>query len=312
MESPSLNDRAQSLVRDLADGCENGTLGSATVAVYDTAWVSMVTKNVEGQDQWLFPECFQFLLDSQSNGGSWESYASLDDGILNTLAALLALKKHGNTATPESNIESSVLIVAISKAKKYLDEKLPDWDVDSGIHVGFEILVPALLAMLETENMFFNFPGRLVLEKLRKAKLAKLDLQLIYGGQTTLVHSLEAFIGDIDFDKLSHCKIFGSMMCSPASTAAYLMNTSQWDIETEIYLRKVIDEGQGKGNGGVPSVFPMPVFEATWVCVTFPSAACKKLTKPIGSLYTSPGHFLSRHSGYGALRQNQFISPRAF
>lgn len=287
MELQSPDTRARKLVRDLADGCESGMLGSATVAVYDTAWVSMVAKDVGGRAQWLFPECFQFLLDSQSDDGGWESDASLDDGILNTLAALLALKKRSDKA----DIDPSALAVSISKAKTYLEEKLPDWDVDLGIHVGFEILVPALLAMLEKENIFFNFSGRRVLETLRAAKLAHFDVQMIYGGQTTLLHSLEAFVGAIDFNVLKHRKTFGSMMGSPASTAAYLMNSSQWDSEAEEYLRKAIDEGQGKGSGGVPSVFPMPVFEATWVFVLFSRAVCKKLTKPLGSIYAFPKYF---------------------
>ncbi len=263
MESALLDSRAQKLVQGLADGCESGALGSATAAIYDTAWVSMITKHVDGRDQWLFPECFQFLLDNQLSEGSWESYASLDDGILNTLAALLALKKHSNPVTPENNIDSFSLDDPISTAKKYLEDKLPDWDVDSGIHVGFEILVPSLLAMLETEQIYFSFPGRRVLQKLREAKLAKFDPPMIYNGQTTLVHSLEAFVSEIDFDLLSHCKIFGSMMGSPASTAAYLIFSSQWDPEAETYLRRVIDDGEGKRSGAVPSVFPMPIFETT-------------------------------------------------
>ena len=292
MELQSRDTRARKLVQDLADGCESGRLGSATVAVYDTAWVSMVAKDVGGESQWLFPECFQFLLDSQSDDGSWESDAafddgSLDDGILNTLAALLALKKRSN----KGDIDPSALAVSVSKAKRYLEEKLPHWDVDSGVHVGFEILVPALLAMLEKENIVFSFSGRRVLEKLRAAKLAHFDVQMIYGGQTTLLHSLEAFVGEIDFDVLAHRKTFGSMMGSPASTAAYLMNSSQWDSEAEKYLRKVIDEGQGKGSGGVPSVFPMPVFEATWVFVLFSRAVRKKLKKRLGSCYPFPKHF---------------------
>lgn len=284
MEPQSPDTRARLLVRDLADGCESGKLGSATVAVYDTAWVSMVAKDVGGRAQWLFPECFQFLLDSQSDGGGWESHTSLDDGILNTLAALLALKKRSNQA----DIVPSALAVSISKAKRYLDEKLPQWDVDSGIHVGFEILVPALLAMLEKENIFFSFRGRRVLERLKAAKLAHFDVQIIYAGQTTLLHSLEAFIGEINFDALEHRKTFGSMMGSPASTAAYLMNSSRWDSEAERYLRMVIDEGQGKGSGGVPSVFPMPVFEATWVLVLYSRAVRKRLTNSLGSFFAFP------------------------
>ena len=284
-------------MRDLADGCESGRLGSATVAVYDTAWVSMVAKDIEGRAQWLFPECFQFLLDSQSDGGGWESDASSDDGILNTLAALLALKKHSNQADKDP----SALAVSISKAKRYLEDKLPHWDVDSDVHVGFEILVPALLAMLEKEKVFFSFSGRCVLENLRAAKLAHVDVQMIYGGQTTLLHSLEAFVGDIDYDRLEHHKTFGSMMGSPASTAAYLMNSSRWDSEAEKYLRMVIDEGQGKGGGGVPSVFPMPVFEATWVFVLFSRAVCKTLTKSLGSFCALSKHFSGSRSGYRVL-----------
>ena len=114
---------------------------------------------------------------------------------------------------------------------------------------------------------------------------------MIYGGHTTLLHSLEAFVGEIDFDMLKDRKTFGSMMGSPASTAAYLMNASRWDSEAEDYLRKVMDEGQGKGSGGVPSVFPMPVFEATWVLVLISRAVCKRLTKPLGSIYAFPKHF---------------------
>ena len=54
-------------------------------------------------------------------------------------------------------------------------------------------------------------------------------------------------------------------MASPASTAAFLMQSSVWNIDAESYLRNVIHNGSGKGNGGVPSVFPMPIFEITWV-----------------------------------------------
>lgn len=312
MESPLLESRAQKLVQSLADGCESGTLGSATVAIYDTAWVSMIIKHVDGRDQWLFPECFHFLLDNQLSEGSWESYASLDDGILNTLAALLALKKHSNAGIPENNIDSFSLDVPISKARSYLEEKLPDWDVDSGIHVGFEILVPALLAMLETEQMYFSFPGRHLLQKLRDAKLAKFDPQMIYNGQTTLVHSLEALVSEIDFDMLSRSKTFGSMMGSPASTAAYLMHSSQWDPEAEIYLRKVIDDGEGKGNGAVPSVFPTPVFETTWVCNHAPRTVCKKLTGSLDSFHPFSRQLLRRHFGCGPDRQDHFISSRPF
>ena len=37
-----LDQQAQLLVQRLATGCQNGDLGSATVSVYDTAWLSML------------------------------------------------------------------------------------------------------------------------------------------------------------------------------------------------------------------------------------------------------------------------------
>ena len=42
--------RARALVERLANGCENYNLGSATVSIYDTAWVSMIIKPTVGGD----------------------------------------------------------------------------------------------------------------------------------------------------------------------------------------------------------------------------------------------------------------------
>lgn len=90
--------RARMPVERLANGCENFNLGSATVSIYDTAWVSMIIRPiVSGDDeiQWLFPESFSFILDTQLPNGGWGSYLSIDDGILNTMAAMLAiLRRH--------------------------------------------------------------------------------------------------------------------------------------------------------------------------------------------------------------------------
>lgn len=72
-------------------------------------------------------------------------------------------------------------------------------------------------------------------------------------------------MGKIDFDKVISRKTNGSLMASPASTAAYLMNCTVWDYESESYLRSAISEGSGKGNGSIPCAFPTTFFEVTWV-----------------------------------------------
>ncbi|KAJ3580527.1 hypothetical protein NPX13_g34 [Xylaria arbuscula] len=67
---------------------------SISASVYDTAWLSMVMKpSSDGTDSdWLFPECFRFIINEQLPCGAWQSYATTVDGILNTSAALLALR----------------------------------------------------------------------------------------------------------------------------------------------------------------------------------------------------------------------------
>ena len=102
---------------------------------------------------------------------------------------------------------------------------------------------------------------------LNAVKLARLGPILTSPVQTTLIHTLEAFVGTLDFDKVKHHKMpNGSMLGSPSSTAAYLMNCSTWDPEAEAYLRTVFDHQSSVGNrGGFPSAFPSTLFETSWV-----------------------------------------------
>ena len=294
MEKTDLIRRAQNLVQQLADGCESNDFGSATVSIYDTAWVSMVTKRIKGQDQWLFPESFQYILDTQLPDGSWDSHTSLEDGILNTMAALLALKKHTSTLPATNGTSSPDLGDMITKAKKSLDSRLYHWDVETCVNVGVEILVPAILAMLETEGVYFRFPGQPRLQAVREEKMAKLNPHILYDTPTTFHHSLEAFIGVIDFDRLSQHKTLGGMMGSPASTASYLIHSSLWDAEAEAYLARVVLKGQGEGSGGVPTVFPTPLFEIAWVWNEYLTKIDQDFDQILGGLHAFPSQHLSR------------------
>lgn len=68
-------------------------------------------------------------------------------------------------------------------------------------------------------------------------------------------------IGLIDFSRVAHHKVNGSIIASPSSTAAYLIHTTTWDNEAEDYLRHMISEGKGRGGGGVPSTLLSTHFE---------------------------------------------------
>lgn len=264
----ALQHSAAELVQRLGMACHNpDKYGSMSVSIYDTAWLAMIIKSENGKTRWLFPESFELLLHEQTPNGQWKAYSSDIDGILNTTAGLLALIKH-QTQPVTIGIEKlpTDLESRISKARSQVETMLQSWDVISTRNVGFEIIVPALLEYLNQHGMTFRFPGQDALETLRSAKLAKFDPAMLYSRKTTsLLHSLEALIGRVDFDRVSHHVHGGSMMASPSSTAAYLINTTTWDDEAEYYLHEVVRSCDSDATGGVPCAFPTSIFELGWV-----------------------------------------------
>ncbi|KAI1384134.1 Ent-kaurene synthase [Hypoxylon trugodes] len=254
-----------------------------SVSVYDTAWLSMLQKPGDSK-QWLFPECFDYILRNQLEDGSWPSYASVLDGVLNTAAALLAVRKH-LSHDPKSPSLQEVSF----KAEVSLTELIRGWDVFSCDQVGYEILVTAHLSLLKQEGVALQVPQIEQLESLRELKLSRLPASLVYKGPSALYHSLEGLIGHIDFDNIAQWREpNGSMMGSPSSTAAYLMNISTWDDHAETYLRDALRNGSGQGCGGVPSAWPSSIFEVSWTITTLAESNI-----PIGEVEASTiGGFL--------------------
>lgn len=243
--------------------------GFMSVAIYDTAWLSMISKPSASGPFWLYPQCFEFIMNKQSPDGGWESYASPIDGVLNTAASLLALKMHEERPLQIPTPSSDQVARSIALGSTSLQTQLQRWDVSATVHVGFEYLVPNLLTLLADKGINFDFPGRASLMELRDTKMAKFDPRYLYSEhKLTALHSLEAFFGKIDFNKVQHHKHAGSFMASPSSTAAYLMSIDQWDDEAEAYLDSVLKSGAGQGSGGAPSAFPSTYFEATWALTT--------------------------------------------
>lgn len=260
---------AEKLIAQLAEECRHDRpIGSMSTTIYDTAWVSMVSKNVDDDDTyWLFPESFNHILETQNLDGGWGRHQSGTDGILNSMAGLLALlwrRKHALY----KGCGSPSLDSRISRAECQLRRYLAKWEPKSSESVGFEIITPAILDYLSNENIHIDFPGANTLAALNQNKHVKFNRKQLYSQppvQMTIVHCLEAFAGKIDFDRVSHHKIGGSMMASPSSTAAYLIFGSNWDDEAEKYLRRAMLHGAGKGHGSFPSAFPSTTFELSWV-----------------------------------------------
>lgn len=239
-------------------------VGSLTCSVYDTAWVAMVIKNVEGQRRWLFPSSFEYLLINQKHDGGWQTSSSDADGILNTLAALLAFCRH--IGYPLQLTLPEDLSYKKDRAIYFLETKFSKCDVESTITVRLQPFFSRLLHMLEQEGIYFSFPGKEGLMHERGRKMLNQNLAMLYSNVgASAAHNLESRVGEVDVNRVGHHKVCGSMMASPAATAAYLMGCSNWDDEAEAYLHHIVSNGVGTSTGGVPSKFPTTVFEVTGV-----------------------------------------------
>lgn len=283
MQAPRLQSHVESIMTYLTSSLDTPYHGSSamTACIYDTAWLAMISKTETANDcdrpqtRWLFPVCFQAILDSQCADGGFGSRTSRVDAVMNSMAAVLALSKHALNPSvigcPSSLLD---LQTRIEKGTSFLQSVLSSWDVLATDHVGFEILIPCLLDLLSEDGVELrSFPGYNTLMQLNGRKLAKFHPKMLYTSRkTTLLHSLEAFIGKIDFDAVAHHLTGGAMLNSPSSTAAYLIHATKWDDGAEAYLRYVVNQGLGL----VPSAFPITLFEISWVCST--SSNQEKLT----------------------------------
>ncbi|KAF7162580.1 hypothetical protein CNMCM5623_007826 [Aspergillus felis] len=264
-------------------------LGTMSGNIYDTAWIAMVRKSIQGKSLWAFPAAFQALLQQQNECGSWGGATSELDSIASTLTALLALQRH---AGDSCETDRQDLNLRIRKAKAYLDTALKSLNhllATCILPVSLELRLPAIFDLLEAEGHAFDF-DRTYLTKVQSEKLSKIDLNTIFSGpQSSLLHSLEALIGKVDFKGLAHYKVLGSMLASPSATAAYLMYNPVWDDEAEEYIRRAISNGAGHGSGLVAAGYPTTVFEWAWVTTNLirhgiePNSRLKEVGKQIES-----------------------------
>ncbi|KAL8913002.1 MAG: hypothetical protein Q9171_002070 [Xanthocarpia ochracea] len=147
----------------------------------------------------------------------------------------------------------------ILRADGSLRQTLQSWDLDSSDNAGFEVLIPAHLVMLGKYGLQYEFPARPRLMSLYEQKMEKIKPESLYGKDpSTSLYCLEGMIGKVDFDLVAHHKLHGSMLGNPASTAAYLMNTSAWDVDAEAYLRRAM------ASDGAVEIYPSNLFEITW------------------------------------------------
>ena len=135
-------------------------------SIYDTAWVSLVSKSIGGVQTWLSPSSFRCICDVQTESGSWEGGCAVDE-IINTLACLLSLKRHEKV----DRNEVSGLTDRIEKATQFVAQRLSAWDISFTERVAFEFLVPSMLDLLEGEGVHLNFSQSDALRQLKQIKI---------------------------------------------------------------------------------------------------------------------------------------------
>nr|BAJ39816.1 ent-kaurene synthase [Liochlaena subulata] len=228
------------------------TDGEITNSPYDTAWVALVPA-LDGSDGPQFPKSLQWIIENQFSDGSWgdRGYFSYYDRVCNTLACIIALKtwKTGSAA--------------VEKGVEFIQKNLQAMETEEDAHmmIGFEIVFPALISYAKSLDLDLPFDAPIIakISAEREKKLAKIPMDILHKVPTTLLHSLEGFHEELDWEKLLKLQSEdGSFLCSPASTAACLLHTK--DEKALSYLTSLLD----RFNNAVPNVYPVDLFEHMW------------------------------------------------
>ncbi|KAL5580012.1 hypothetical protein UlMin_012454, partial [Ulmus minor] len=226
--------------------------GEVTISAYDTAWVALV-EDVNGSGSPQFPTSLQWIANNQLQDGSWgdSKFFSPHDRLINTLACIIALTTW-NIHPEKCQKGMTFFKENLSKLEDENDEHMP---------IGFEVVFPSLLEIARNRNLEIPHDSP-VLQQIytkRNFKLSKIPMEILQSVPTSLLYSIEGMEG-LDWKKLLKLQSQnGSFMFSPSSTAFAFMETK--DENCLRYLTKTVH----KFNGGVPSTYPVDLFEHIWV-----------------------------------------------
>ena len=243
--------RAATLVRLASRLLSSLQDGSMSETPYDTAWLARV-RDPHDQTRRAFPTTIDWLVRHQHADGSWGGrIAIVHDRVVSTLAAVLALIDSPGSKSAR----------AAARGIAYLARALPRIDEDFVETVGFELVMPPLLAQARRLGLPLPAAAAASIDRLRADKLRRLPPTFAYFSLTSLTHSLE-FLGDeLQPDLVRRWRASnGSYGASPSATAYVL--THQWDEAAASYLRAVLALSTV---GGACNVFPFEIFERAWV-----------------------------------------------
>ena len=223
-------------------------LGEQPVAAmaYATAWAARLHDDGEP----VFPAARQWLRRRQHGDGSWGGQVSNPyDRLVSTLAAVLALH----------DVAQDWAVRAVRAGVDYLARHGQDWRTAVGEPIGFEVVVPHLVEQARSAGLLSG-DGFADLASLLADKLSRIPPGALEHQPTGLLYSLEA-LGDLARpDKLAKFStVNGSMANNPPATSALWSATG--DPAALAYLRRT---ALSTGDGGMPEIHPINVFEPAW------------------------------------------------
>ncbi|RZS33950.1 halimadienyl-diphosphate synthase [Herbihabitans rhizosphaerae] len=237
-----------------------GELDNRPVAgsAYSTAWAARL---VHDDGRPVFEQAREWLRTHQHADGSWGSAVpNAYDRLVCTLAAVLTL----------SEVPGEWAAGAVRAGVDYLREHAADWRDAPGQIIGFEIVAPYLVEQARAAGLL-EIDSRTELALLREEKLALVPEGALTSQPTALLYSLEALDDLVSVpDVLKFAAPDGSMSSNPAATAAVWAATK--DPAALTYLR---DAARSAGDGGLPEIYPIDVFEPAWTIYLLDRAGLK-------------------------------------
>lgn len=273
------------------------TVGPGWMAntAYDTAWIARLADI----DAVLSYQALDWLAEHQLPDGSWGESDVLyfHDRVTCTLAAVVALAKYGRRARDKERWKKGLAALEYftRSATKGLVADI------SGATIGFEMIIPTLLAEAEGMGIVGSFKER-SLGRLADQRAQKLGF--LKGGTisryVSMAYSAEMAGPDavnlLDIDHLQEDN--GSISISPSATAYYAAYVRPGDARAMAYLRRVLTDG------GAPNVAPFDVFERSWVLWNLSLAGV--LNQDTTDLWRGHADFL-----HNSWRKGQGLGPSA-
>lgn len=227
-----------------------GELGERPVAAmaYATAWAARL---VSESGQPVFPQAREWLRTHQHADGSWGGMVpNAYDRLVSTVAAVLALHE----------VRADWADRAVRAGVAYLREHAGDWRSSVGEPIGFEVVAPHLVERAQSAGLVES-ASLAELVRLRDDKLSRVPPGALSTQPTGLLYSLEALGELVSLSEMAKfCATNGSMANNPPATGAL------WAVTNDAAALDYLNEAaRSTGDGGMPEIYPINVFEPSWV-----------------------------------------------